>query len=97
MNYNIYDILELLLILLKTEIAVLSLTIVSLTFLLFCMVKIIGTQRTILFNLFCSFVTATMMSLTSYHLRYGFDTHKFKKERECALISTNIGKLCTRI
>ena len=97
MNYNIYDILELLLMLLKTEIAVLSLTIVGLTFLLFCVVKVIGTQQSILFNLFCSFVTATMMSLVSYHLRYGFDDiHKFKK-KECALISTNIRKLCTRI
>lgn len=97
MTDDIYLYLELLLILLKTDIARISLAIVGVTFLVFCMAKVLETQGTILFNLTCSFVTATIISLISYYVSiYGLDTHKFKKERECALVSTNIAKLCFR-
>lgn len=97
MTDSIYMYLELLLILLKTDIARICLAIVGLTFLVFCMLKVLETQRTILFNLTSSFVVATIMCLSSYYFeRYGFESPKFKKERECALVSTNIAKLCVR-
>lgn len=97
MTDDIYLYLELLLILLKTDIARINLAIVGVTFLMFCMAKVLETQGTILFNLTCSFVTATIMCLSSYYVGiYGFNSPKFQKERECALVSTNIAKLCVR-
>ncbi|RDU52894.1 hypothetical protein [Helicobacter sp. MIT 01-3238] len=97
MTDSVYMYLELLLILLKTDIARISLSIVGVTFLVFCMAKVLETQGTILFNLTCSFVVATIMSLSSYYASiYGSNPPKFQKERKCALVSTNIAKLCFR-
>lgn len=73
MTDNIYLYLELLLIILKTKIARLSLAIIILTFAIYYFeTEIKNAQQSTLFKLTCSFVCSTLIILSGYYIgNYG--------------------------